>query len=44
MIGVNPYEQALVSKLVKRIYLTRILAEVPQCNARISKFAYQTTP
>jgi dihydrofolate reductase len=36
--GVGPYEQALESKLVKRIYLTRIFAEVPDCDARISKF------
>jgi dihydrofolate reductase len=36
--GVSPYEQALASKLVKRIYLTRIFAEIPECDARISKF------
>jgi len=36
--GVSPYEQALESKLVKRIYLTRIFAEVLDCDARISKF------
>jgi dihydrofolate reductase len=36
--GVDPYEQALASKLVRRIYLTRILAEVPGCDARVSKF------
>jgi dihydrofolate reductase len=36
--GVDPYEQALASKLVKRIYLTRIFAKVPDCDARISKF------
>jgi dihydrofolate reductase len=36
--GVNPYEQALTSKLVKRIYLTRIFAEVPECDARVSNF------
>ncbi|CAF2109016.1 unnamed protein product [Rotaria magnacalcarata] len=36
--GVNPYEQALELKLVKRVYLTRIFAEVPNCDARVSKF------
>ena len=41
--GVNLYEQALASKLVKRIYLTRIFAKVPQCDARISKSANETT-
>jgi dihydrofolate reductase len=35
---VSPYEQALASNLVKRIYLTRILAEFPQCDARVSNF------
>lgn len=36
--GVNPYEQTLEAKLVKRIYLTRILAKVPECDVRVSKF------
>ncbi|CAF0931483.1 unnamed protein product [Rotaria sordida] len=36
--GVRPYEQALESKLVQRIYLTRIFAEVPQCDTRVSNF------
>lgn len=36
--GVGPYEQALASKLVKRIYLTRIFAEFPECDARLSQF------
>ena len=36
--GVGPYEKALEAKLVRRIYLTRIFVEVPQCDARVSKF------
>jgi dihydrofolate reductase len=36
--GVRPYEDAMISNLVKRIYLTRIFAKVPNCDARISKF------
>ncbi|CAF2374776.1 unnamed protein product [Rotaria sp. Silwood2] len=36
--GVSPYEQALKSKLVQRVYLTRIFAEVPQCDARVLNF------
>jgi dihydrofolate reductase len=36
--GVSPYEEALASKLVKRIYLTRVFAEFPQCDARLSSF------
>jgi dihydrofolate reductase len=36
--GVGPYEQALAAKVVKRIYLTRIFAEVPECDARVKNF------
>jgi dihydrofolate reductase len=36
--GVSPYEDAMASNLVKRIYLTRIFAKVPKCDAQISKF------
>lgn len=36
--GARPYEEALEAKLVKRIYLTRVFSEFPQCNARVSKF------
>ena len=36
--GVSPYEDALASNLVKRIYLTRIFAKVPDCDTRITKF------
>lgn len=36
--GVGPYEDALASNLVKRIYLTRIFAKVPNCDTRITKF------
>lgn len=36
--GVRPYEEALASKLVKRIYLTRIFAEIPECDTRLSQF------
>ena len=36
--GVGPYEDAMESNLVKRIYLTRIFAKVPDCDARLTKF------
>lgn len=36
--GAIIYEQAIASKLVKRIYLTRILAKVPGCNNIVSNF------
>ena len=36
--GVKPYEQAIESKLVRRIYLTRIFATFPQANTRVEKF------
>jgi dihydrofolate reductase len=36
--GVGPYEDAMESNLVKRIYLTRILTKVPDCDARLSNF------
>ncbi|CAF4740568.1 unnamed protein product [Rotaria sp. Silwood1] len=36
--GAVPYEQALESKLVQRVYLTRIFAEVPGCDTRVSNF------
>ena len=36
--GVGPYEQALAAKVVKRIYLTRIFADVSKCDTRLSNF------
>ena len=36
--GSTVYEQAIASKLVKRIYLTRILAKVPNCNNIVANF------
>ena len=36
--GVAPYEDALASKLVKRIYLTRVFAKIPNGDTRLSKF------
>jgi len=36
--GVVPYEQALDAKLIKRIYLTRVFTEEPECDTRLSKF------
>ncbi|CAF1306619.1 unnamed protein product [Adineta steineri] len=36
--GVIPYEQALERDYVKRIYLTRVFAKVPDCDTQVSKF------
>ena len=36
--GAGPYEEAIASKLVKRIYLTRILAEFPDCDTHVENF------
>lgn len=36
--GVAPYEDALASKLVKRIYLTRVFTKIPNGDTRLSKF------
>ena len=36
--GAGPYEEAIASKLVKRIYLTRIMAEFPDSDTRVANF------
>lgn len=36
--GVAPYEDAMNSKLVKRIYLTRVFTNIPNGDTRLSKF------
>ncbi|UJR10322.1 hypothetical protein I4U23_014528 [Adineta vaga] len=36
--GVQIYEDAIKSKLVKRIYITRVFAKLPECNRRLSNF------
>ena len=36
--GVKPYEQAIESKLTRRIYLTRIFEKFPQADTRVEKF------
>ena len=36
--GVAPYEDAMASKLVKRIYLTRVFTKIPNADTRLSKF------
>lgn len=37
--GSRPYEEAIESKLLRRIYLTRILAKLPHCDTRVSNFS-----
>jgi dihydrofolate reductase len=36
--GANPYEQAIASKMVRRIYLTRILTEIANCDTQVKNF------
>ena len=36
--GVKPYEEAMERQLVKRVYLTRVFAELNDCEHRLSKF------
>ena len=36
--GAQPYEQAIKSKLVHRVYLTRIFEKFPQANTRVENF------
>lgn len=36
--GAKPYEQAIESKLTRRVYLTRIFATFPQADTRVEKF------
>ena len=37
--GSRPYEEAIESKLIRRIYLTRIFAQLPHCDTRVSNFS-----